>query len=133
MSGVGRDKPISITLFINPSPTHIHPYFHPCHTSILDTSCDFAYCTSYSMSCIMYLFFRLRYPSLFKLLFVLFVTMSQSTLSQCTMRMRRKLCPSLGRSHDLVGCDFPFSACITPYCLSSGKTIVKYIWWDIPD
>ena len=35
MSGVGRDKPISITLFNHPSSTHIHPYFtHVTHGSL---------------------------------------------------------------------------------------------------
>ena len=52
---------------------------------------------------------------------------SQSTLSQCENFV------SVSEGPDLVVSDFPFSAFITSHCLSSGKSIVKYIWWNIPD
>ena len=123
--GVGRDEPKSITLFINPSPTiQLHSCFYSCHTSILNTSCDFI--IFYALyTCF---FFGLRYPLLFNLLLVPFVTMSsQSTLSQCENFV------SVSEDPDLVESDFPFSAFIYFPLSIIWKSIVKHIWWNIPD
>ena len=105
--GVGRaaDEPKSTALSLFLHPSHASP---PTYTfllslmlhieSILSTSCDFGYCTSYSVACIMLqLFVHLRHPLLFILLLVPLVTMSQSiyySISDFTelLSQIRKMC-----------------------------------------
>ena len=77
------DKPklTALSLFLHPSPpTYTFLLSLMLHIkSILSMSCDFSYCISYSVACIMLqLFVHLRHPLLFILLLVPLVTMSQS-------------------------------------------------------
>ena len=92
---VGRDEPKSTALFIyHILHIHIPAFTHVTHLSLTRVVTS---ATVYHImpSIMLYLFFRLRYPLLFKLLLVPLVTTSQSLYHSANFY--RVDCPSLGR------------------------------------
>ena len=81
------------------------------------------------------LFVRLCYPLLFKLLLIPLVTMSQSIISQCENFTGRCVISDQDPATRTCLMWLLFLSFYSPtsYHLSSGKTIVNYMWWNIPD